>query len=494
MRSQMNEHSARLQQEFFHIDTDMPFKRKKIVRQDRWQTEPGVCFLNSESYNLEVLNLSSFGCACLAPVKLGILFENLLTTAEPIHFKLNYRNFETQDLALKIVRVESSDDTTIQVGFETVSEPINVDRCKAISDSSVIIQNQIEHMRLASKIPSTFKGAVYELKEWFTSLKKQIDEIEKKSPIDDAKANEEFRLTVAETVADYLGQFLPSAYKQMPSLLQGLKADEVKIATQFIRSHLAPFVYGAPFASRAFYKPRGYAGDYEMMNHLYRNELVGRNLFDQCMHKYFIDEPAGNAVKNRGQYLHHKIQQLVQKKTKGERIKILSIASGPAMEQQLFVKNNPEFYDYNIEFYCIDQDEESLKHAQKQLLSLNRQKQTKYKFSFSNLAIKNIIAQGLPDADYDLIYSAGLFDYFTDPVAQLAAKQMVGGVKKGGKVIIGNFSKENPCVPFMEYILDWILIYRSTEDMKKLFSNIGSGVEIEQESLGVNLFAVIENK
>ncbi len=64
-----------------------------------------------------------------------------------------------------------------------------------------------------------------------------------------------------------------------------------------------------------------------------------------------------------------------------------------------------------------------------------------------------------------LIYSAGLFDYFTEPVAQMAASKMLASVKPGGRVIIGNFSKDNPCVPFMELVLDWHLIYRSEEDL-----------------------------
>ena len=489
----MSATTLKLQQESFLILNDTSLKRKKIIRQDRWQTEPGVCFITNEYYNLEVVNLSSFGCACLIPNEEVKKFKELKANAIALTFKLNYGNFETQNLTLRVVRIDESENSSVQVGFETINEPINVERCNAICEANKIVQKQNLHLSTASKIPILFRGAIYELKEWFTNLKYQIDEIEKLSPVDDAKANEEFRLTVAETISEYLGDFLPSAYKIMPELLKNLTKEDIALCTNFIRQQLKPFVYGAPFASRAFNKPRGYAGDYEMMNHLYRNELVGKTLFDQCMHKYFIDEPAANAVKNRSEYLHKKIKQMIQSTPKEQKIKILSIASGPAMEQQLFLKNNSEFYGRDIEFTCIDQDEESLKHAQKQLLILERQKNSGFKFLFSNLAIKNIIAQGLPDKDYDLIYSAGLFDYFTDPVAQMAAKQMVAGVKSnGGQIIIGNFSKDNPCVPFMEYVLDWILIYRSVSDMKHLFENIGKTIIVEQEQLGVNLFAVIE--
>lgn len=486
----MSQNSAKLQQESFNIVVDPSPKRKKIIRQDRWPTEPGICFITNEQYNLEVVNLSTFGCACLIPREHLTKFKELLLSSVGINFKLNYGNYETQNIALRVVRIDETENHSLQAGFETLNEPINIERCNAISEASQIVQKQNLNLQISSKIPSSFKGAIYELKEWFTFLKHQIDGIEKKAPSDDAKANEEFRLTVAETISEHLGQFLPSVYKGMPALLKDLSKEDIQLCTNFIRQQLSPFVYGAPFASRAFYKPRGYAGDFEMMNHLYRNELIGKTLFDQCMHKYFIDEPAGNAVKNRGEYLHKKIKQLVQSKPHNQKIKILSLASGPAMEQQLFLRNNQELYGRNIEFTCIDQDEESLKHAQKQLLSLERQKNSGFKFSFNNLAVKNIIVQGLPDKDYDLIYSAGLFDYFTDPVAQMAAQQMMNGVKPGGQIIIGNFSKTNPCVPFMEYVLDWILIYRSEDDLQRLFGGIGK-TTIEQEQLGVNLFAVI---
>lgn len=483
---------TKLQQESFFTDNNQPtLKRKKIIRQDRWQVESGICFITNDLYNLEVVNLSSFGCACLVSNDQVKKFDDLLNSHLGLTFKLNYGNFETQSLSLKVTRIEKTENNSLQIGFETINEPINIERCKAISEANQIVQKQNSNLQIFAKIPPLFKNSVYELKEWFTQLKFQIDEIEKTAPIDDAKANAEFRLTVAETISEYLGQFLPSAYKSMPEFLSNISKEDALLCTNFIRQQLAPFVYGAPFANRAFYKPRGYAGDYEMMNHLYRNELVGKTLFDQCMHKYFIDEPAGVAVKNRGEYLHKKIKQLIQAKAKDKKIKILSIASGPAMEQQLFIKNNPEFYGRNIEFSCIDQDEESLKHAQKQLLSLERQKKSGFKFLFSNLAIKNIIAQGLPENDYDLIYSAGLFDYFTDPVAQVAARQMINAVKSDGQVIIGNFSKNNPSTPFMEYVLDWILIYRSPADMMRLFESAGKTTLIEQEHLGINLFAVI---
>ena len=208
------------------------------------------------------------------------------------------------------------------------------------------------------------------------------------------------------------------------------------------------------------------------------------------MHKYFIEEPAARAVKNRCEYLHTKIEDIV-KNSKSDVIKILAVASGPAMEQQIFLKNAVKYSNKKIEFTCIDQDEESLKHAQREIQAAERFARSGFKFKFINLAIKNIIIKGLPEKDFDLIYSAGLFDYFTDPVAQAAGSKLFDSLKPGGKLIIGNFSKDNPTQTLMELVLDWYLIHRSSEELNALFLPLTNKIEIEKEDLGINLFAVI---
>lgn len=486
--------NVKLQQEGFLVLDQQIANRKKIIRQDRWFVDPKECFIVHNNQSYEVTNLSSFGCGVLVDEASAQNLSKYMESSVTNLFKLVYKNVETQTVALKPIRIDKVAEGRYEVGLETLGEPFKVERCQAINEASLIIANQETLTMTSLKIPEKFRMAVYDLKNWFLNLKQQIDNLEKSAPLDDAKANEEYRLTIADTMSDYLGKFLPAVYKDIPVYLKNLSKEDNDICTGFIRKEIGQFVYGAPFASRAYNKPRGYAGDYEMMNHLYRNEMVGATLFDQCMHKYFIDEPAGNAVKNRGAYLEQKIKEVVKTKGSGKKIKILSIASGPAMEQQLFVRNNPEFHGLNIEFHCIDQDEESLKHAQRQMLTIDRQVQSGFKFRYENLAIRNIIGKGIEEKDYDLIYSAGLFDYFTEPVAQATANQMLNAIKPDGHVIIGNFSKENPCVPFMEYVLDWVLIYRSKEDLKNMFTAQSKTCVIEQEPLGVNIFAVMTKK
>ena len=101
-----------------------------------------------------------------------------------------------------------------------------------------------------------------------------------------------------------------------------------------------------------------------------------------------------------------------------------------------------------------------------------------------------MIAEGLDDS-YDLVYSAGLFDYLKDRMVRRAGARLVDALAPGGNAVIGNFDVANPTRPFMELILDWPLYHRSAGDLRRLFGDLGGTMTIEREAAGVNLFAVI---
>lgn len=95
-------------------------------------------------------------------------------------------------------------------------------------------------------------------------------------------------------------------------------------------------------------------------------------------------------------------------------------------------------------------------------------------------------------SDQDLIYSIGLIDYFNDKLVVKLLNWIYDRLRPGGKVIVGNFHPRNPSKAFMDYLLDWKLIYRNEEDMDGLFSNSAFGrppTRIRFEEEKINLFA-----
>lgn len=483
----------KLQQENFEILNNGP--RKKIVRQDRFPIEAGTCFVQIGDDSFEVTNLSSFGLAFVVPSTKQTLIQKL--KGETIsNCALSVKGFNFHETAIRIARLEKNPISAIDesiAGCEVLDSYLIWENFQAVRKSMQILSKIGDYFTTVQEIPKSFSNAIIEFKNILEQFKSQLDLLEKQIPTDNTKANSDYRDTVAQVISNHFGKLMPDFYQKLPPLFDGMTPETREKCNKFAQSQLGPYIYGAPFANRAFYKPRGYAGDFEMMNQLYRDNIAGASLFDQTMHRYFIDEPAGEAVKNRGKYLLEKIHQTIQNSPPGKTVKIVSIASGPALEIQLFVSEAALNLGKKVEFHLIDQDEEALKHAQREILSIERFRKTGYEFHFHNLAIKNILVAGVPIKDCDLIYSAGLFDYFTDPVATAAAQKIVQAIKPGGQAIIGNFSKDNPCSPFMEMVLEWHLIYRSSEDLVRIFSPVGKKIEIEFEPLKINLFAVLRN-
>jgi cyclopropane fatty-acyl-phospholipid synthase-like methyltransferase len=100
-----------------------------------------------------------------------------------------------------------------------------------------------------------------------------------------------------------------------------------------------------------------------------------------------------------------------------------------------------------------------------------------------------------PYMRYDLIWSAGLFDYFKEKHFVYLLKKYINYVAEGGELVIGNFSTENPSQILMEVVSEWYLNYRTREDLLKIAGEAGllnRKVFVDAEALGVNLFLNIQ--
>jgi hypothetical protein len=86
----------------------------------------------------------------------------------------------------------------------------------------------------------------------------------------------------------------------------------------------------------------------------------------------------------------------------------------------------------------------------------------------------------------------GLVDYFSDKLVIKILNNIYHILRPHGEVIIGNFHTNCDSRLFLDYLLDWKLIYRTEEDMSRLFakSNFGdNSVNIDFEEQGINMLA-----
>jgi extracellular factor (EF) 3-hydroxypalmitic acid methyl ester biosynthesis protein len=90
------------------------------------------------------------------------------------------------------------------------------------------------------------------------------------------------------------------------------------------------------------------------------------------------------------------------------------------------------------------------------------------------------------------IYSMGLIDYLENELVVRLINWAHEQLAPGGTLALGNFAASSRDRPFMDYIMEWILIHRSPDEMRELFARSHFGradVRIDSDSSGIQLFA-----
>jgi extracellular factor (EF) 3-hydroxypalmitic acid methyl ester biosynthesis protein len=269
------------------------------------------------------------------------------------------------------------------------------------------------------------------------------------------------------------------------------------IHREFFQKRLGEFISKSKLCLRGITKPLGYAGDYEMMNIIYRNTFEGDDLFAQLMNKIDCEGTASRAVRNRRSYLYKKLREMILNTQNSHNLKIMSVACGPALEfSDLLTSIEGKLLPFDLEFIAIDQDILALKDARLRI-EPHIKDNPRIRVHFEQDNIKRLIVEKDNSRNIysgmDLVYTAGLFDYLSDRASTRLIHRLYSYLKPGGLMIIGNFGPYNPQKFIMEFGSEWFLIYRNEEDLKRLASDLPGNptLAVEKEPEGVNLFLTI---
>jgi len=229
-------------------------------------------------------------------------------------------------------------------------------------------------------------------------------------------------------------------------------------------------------------KPCGYAGDYLLIDWIYTKKTATNGagkLFDELFHSY----EAAESVRNRKEYFKKKCREIYQELNTD--IDILNLGCGSCRDvKEIYESLNN---GHTIHFHCVDSDPRAVEYA-KELLN---GKIDEYDI---NLYVANVFRLNI-DRKYDLIWSAGLFDYLEKRVVILLLKKIWRYLKDNGRIIFGNFSPKNPTKNGMELVGKWYLIHRTASELIEICRETGlpiSELEVESEFSGINLFCVIK--
>ena len=159
-------------------------------------------------------------------------------------------------------------------------------------------------------------------------------------------------------------------------------------------------------------------------------------------------------------------------------MRVLDVASGPARDLREWMLDHPEA---DVFFDCVDADVHAIDHAK----NLRQPFSERVEFHHRN-AMRFLPAKG-----YDVVWSAGLFDYLMDRSFVFLLKSLLAVTNAGGELVIGNFSPLNTSRDYMELLGDWTLIHRNEKQLIELAREAGaplSVITVDWEPEGVNLF------
>ncbi|UCF91838.1 MAG: cyclic nucleotide-binding domain-containing protein [Desulfobacterales bacterium] len=257
----------------------------------------------------------------------------------------------------------------------------------------------------------------------------------------------------------------------------------------YVFKEIFPYFMRSRFAERAYYKPKGYPGDYLMMEMIYRNQPEGDGKFGTIADSWLLEGVPAKAVRGRRKLLAEQLELLsCQRVGNGQPIRIMNLACGSCRELFDFLAKCD--YTEKIEALCVDIDSEALQYTNRQVnvfshkASIRLMNENLVKWSLGR------IRHDFPPQD--IIYSSGLTDYLDRRLVLKLITRCYEQLKPGGVLIIGNFGTRNRDRAFMEHILNWRLIHRDQNEFEDLFaaSPFGRKIEVLSEEQGINLFAL----
>ena len=221
-------------------------------------------------------------------------------------------------------------------------------------------------------------------------------------------------------------------------------------------------IHADPFTHRAFYKPRGYAGDAELMDYIYGREerwpapyasSIGQRIFD-----YTTASPAPEGVRARRGFVADLIDRLAEETKKPH---ILSLAAGHLREASLSCAVKRRKIGRLV---ALDADDDSLQEVERCYSCFG--------VETVPARIRALIANKLDLGKFDLVYTTGLFDYLQQPVGRRLVSNMFGMLRPGGQLVVANFLPGVRDIGYMEAYMDWFLIYRTRREMVDLTMEI----------------------
>ncbi len=241
----------------------------------------------------------------------------------------------------------------------------------------------------------------------------------------------------------------------------------------FIKQKMTPWLYLSHVPKRVLEKKEGFVGDHHTIEMIYRGSVDAVDHIHplgRIIDNLFLSLPVCQAVRDRKNALAQFLIHEANNKTSDEPLKVASLGCGKAHElETVFKAIKPSQFSVTL----MDVDIRALSGARDILDRIpGASNRVKVK-EFNAFGAKNGKLLEELKTPQDIIYSAGLLDYFDDSGFMNYFCMAYGALADNGKLVIGNFSPKNPTKGTMKYLLDWELQFKSEQQMLTLIEKTG---------------------
>ncbi|QEG42348.1 class I SAM-dependent methyltransferase [Roseimaritima ulvae] len=369
------------------------------------------------------------------------------------------------------------------------------------------VQNFVSDWEAATeRLEKPFQVSVGNLRNYLQELSRWLEHWETEAGIQDGLTPPQDLLDFVNDVDHEIAPRLMRLYEDFEAASQSLPKKYLPYHRAFAQRELHPLMMSSPFMNRAYNKPLGYAGDFEMVRMMLNEPWEGPNTFAKLLNASALRHEAPAAHRNRIELLQTAIKREVERGLAGHgaaldegRFRIMNLGCGPAVEiRQLAAQ---EELTNQLDVRLVDFNSETLDHVRTKLVPEVQSRRPQMNIEIQQRSVHELIqssAEGQTGQEYadqdaprfDMVYCAGLFDYFRDTTCGFLLELFYSWVKPGGLVLVTNVTPTHSSVAIMGLVLDWNLELRNEQDMLSMAPQLGTQ-QTYVDRTGVNVFLEI---
>lgn len=251
--------------------------------------------------------------------------------------------------------------------------------------------------------------------------------------------------------------------------------------------------YQSRLMERAFRKPRGYPGDFILLEAIYEDAMLPEaDGLGRYFERGFLNNAYAAAVRHRNRMMTSLLRNRLQHGPLP--VRVLNLGCGGFRELRDLLTEEEPRYAERIRLVGLDQDPEALEFSQEKLGILTTPLQVKF-------IQENVVGLIKRSGEYlpligkqHVIYSIGLIEYLPNRILKRLIKFCLDLLDAGGQVVLAHvdYSADKQALSQLDWFCDWTFVLRSESSMVRLIREVTDyPIETRVEPSGRIFFVTI---